>query len=192
MKAILESITNKKILVNSVTVITNNPLARGIKIANKFGIEPEIIQNTKKKLEYDNKIISILKKHNVTPQNGLICLAGFMKIIGNKLIKKYKGRIMNIHPSLLPAFPGLDAQKQALEYGVKYSGCTVHFVDEGIDTGPIILQDIIKIKNDDTNSTIAKKILIKEHKLYTKAIELFVTGRIKTTGRIVRINYNSV
>jgi phosphoribosylglycinamide formyltransferase-1 len=110
-----------------------------------------------------------------------------MRILSPEFIKKYKNCILNIHPAILPAFPGLDAQKQAIDYGVKYSGCTVHFVDDGIDTGPILVQSMIQIKNDDTEETLAKRILAKEHKAYPEAVRLIAEKKIKIIGRKVRI-----
>ena len=133
--------------------------------------------------DYDKKIIQVLKKHGVTPTNGLICLAGFMRIISPQFIKKYKNRIMNIHPALLPSFPGLDVQKQAVEHGVKFSGCTVHFVDTGVDTGPIIIQAVVKVKNNDTGDSLAKRILKQEHKIYPEAVRLFAKKKIRISGR---------
>lgn len=106
-----------------------------------------------------------------------------MRIISPQFVKKYKNRIINIHPAILPAFPGLNSQKQALEYGVKYSGCTVHFVDTGMDTGPIIIQAIVKIKEDDTESTLSKRILKEEHRIYPEAIDLVARKKIKVLGR---------
>jgi len=141
MESILKSIKRKKIPINPTVVISNKPNAKGLKIAKKLGINIEIIESKGFKgsrWQYDKKVIAALTKHGVTPRNGLVCLAGFMRIISQEFIKKYKNRIINIHPALLPAFPGLNSQKQALEHGAKYSGCTVHFVDTGMDTGPII------------------------------------------------------
>ena len=111
-----------------------------------------------------------------------------MRIISPYFIKEYKNKILNIHPALLPAFPGLDAQKQAIEFGSKFSGCTVHFVDEGVDTGPIIIQEIVKINNNDTEKSLSKKILVKEHEIYPKAVELFAKKRISIKGRKVKIS----
>jgi len=187
MEAILNFAIKKKV-VTPVIIISNNYDATGIKIASKFGINIKILPNLKDRKMYDKKLEQILHKYNVTPKNGLICLAGFMRILGEGIIRKYKNRIMNIHPSLLPAFAGLGAQKQAIEYGVKYSGCTVHFVDGGIDTGPIILQDIVKIQDDDDHMSLAKKILHKEHQIYPKAINLFATKKLIIDGRTVKIN----
>ena len=121
------------------------------------------------------------------PKNSLICLAGFMRILSPEFIKKFKNRILNINPSILPAFPGLDAQRQAIESGVSHSGCTVHFVDEGVDTGPILVQETVKIKNDDTEETLSKRILAKEHKAYPEAVRLIAEKKISVVGRKVKI-----
>ena len=186
MEAILKSIKRKKIPINPAVIISNKSDAKGLKIAQRLGIKTEVIESKDFKgnrSDYDKKIISTLEKYGVTPKNGLVCLAGFMRIISPEFVKKYKNRIINIHPALLPAFPGLDAQKQAVEYGSKYSGCTVHFVDSGVDTGPIILQSIVKIRKGDTEKTLSKRILAKEHQAYTEAIRLFAEKRIKIAGR---------
>jgi len=186
MESILKAIKKKKIPINPAVVISNKPDAKGLKIAKKLGVKTEVIKSKGFKgnrWDYDKKIASVLKKYGVTPTNGLVCLAGFMRIISPQFVKKYKYRILNIHPAILPAFSGLDAQKQAVDYGAKFSGCTVHFVDEGIDTGPIILQTIVKVKNGDTEETLAKRILKQEHKTYPEAVRLFAEGKIKISGR---------
>jgi len=186
MEAILKSIKRKKIPINPAVIISNKSDAKGLKIAQRLGIKTEVIESKDFKgnrSDYDKKIISTLEKYGVTPKNGLVCLAGFMRIISPEFVKKYKNRIINIHPALLPAFPGLDAQKQAVEYGSKYSGCTVHFVDSGVDTGPIILQSIVKIRKGDTEKTLSKRILAKEHQAYPEAIRLFAEKKIKISGR---------
>ena len=191
MEAILKAIKRKKIPINPAIVISNKPDARGLKIAQKLGVKTEVVESKGFKgnrWEYDQKIISVLKKNGVTPKNGLVCLAGFMRIISPEFVKKYKNKIINIHPALLPAFPGLDAQKQAVEYGSKYSGVTVHFVDAGVDSGPIILQKVVKVENDDTEETLAKRILVKEHQEYPEAVQLFAEGKIKITGRKTKIS----
>ena len=186
MEAILKSIKKKKLQINPAVVISNNLNAKGLKIAENLGVKTEIIISKDfkgKRFDYDKKIITVLKRYGVTPTNGLVCLAGFMRIISPQFIKKYKNRIMNIHPALLPAFPGLDVQKQTVDYGVKYSGCTVHFADEGVDSGPIIIQAIVKVKNNDTSKTLAKRILKQEHLIYPEAVRLFANGKIKISGR---------
>ena len=186
MEAILKSIKSKKIPINPKVVISNKPDARGLKIAQKLGVKTEVIESVGLKgdrWEYDKKIVSVLTKYDITPKNGLICLAGFMRIISPQFIRKYKNRIMNIHPALLPSFPGLHAQKQALMYGAKYSGCTVHFVDEGVDTGPVIVQAVVKVNDNDTEKTLSKRILIKEHQMYPEAVRLFAEKKIRIVGR---------
>ena len=188
MKAILDAVKKQKIPIRPTVVISNKPTARGLKIARKLGVQTEIVESKGfqgSRWEYDKKIISVLKKYQVTPKNGLICLAGFMRIISPEFIKKYKNCVLNIHPAILPAFPGLDAQKQAIDHGVKYSGCTVHFVDDGVDSGPIIVQAIVKVKDDDTEETLAKRILSKEHKAYSEAVKLIAENKIKVVGRKV-------
>ena len=189
MKAILEAVKKQKIPIRPTVVISNKSTARGLKIARKLGVQTEIVESKGfqgSRWEYDKKIISVLKKYHVTPKNGLICLAGFMRIISPEFIKKYKNRVLNIHPAILPAFPGLDAQKQAIDHGVKYSGCTVHFADDGVDSGPIIVQAIVKVKDDDTEETLAKRILAKEHKAYSEAVKLIAENKIKVVGRKVK------
>ena len=191
MESILKAIKKKKIPINPAVVISNKPNAKGLAIAKKMGIQTEVIESSKykgKRLQYDKEIISTLRKYKVTPSNGLVCLAGFMRIISPYFIKEYKNKILNIHPALLPAFPGLDAQKQAIEFGSKFSGCTVHFVDEGVDTGPIIIQEIVKINNNDTEKSLSKKILVKEHEIYPEAVELFAKKKISIKGRKVKIS----
>ena len=191
MESILKAIKKQKIPINPAIVISNKSNAKGLAIAKKMGVQTVVIDSSKykgRRLQFDKEIIATLRKYNVTPTNGLVCLAGFMRIISPHFIKEYKNKILNIHPALLPAFPGLDAQKQAMEFGAKYSGCTVHFVDEGVDTGPIIIQGIVEIGNKDTEKTLTKKILIKEHEIYPKAVELFAKKKLTIKGRRVRIS----
>ena len=190
MESILKAIKKKKIPINPAVVISNKPNAKGLAIAKKMGIQTEVIESSKykgKRLQYDKEIISILKKYKVTPSNGLVCLAGFMRIISPYFIKKYKNRILNIHPALLPAYPGLDAQKKALENGARYTGCTVHLVDEGVDSGPIILQAVVKVNENDTEEKLSKRILSKEHKIYPQAVNLFAQKKIRILGRRIKI-----
>ena len=190
MESILKAIKKKKIPINPAVVISNKPNAKGLQIAKKLGIQTEVIDSSKykgKRQQFDKDVISVLKKYKVTPTNGLVCLAGFMRIISPSFIKQYKNKILNIHPALLPAFPGLEAQKQAVEFGAKFSGCTVHFVDEGVDTGPIILQEIVKVNSKDTEKTLSRKIIVKEHEIYPKAVELFAKKKLVIKGRKVKI-----
>ena len=181
MESILKSIKRKKIRINPAVVISNKPNAAGLKIAKKLGVKTEVVDSSNykgKRVEYDKKVISVLNKYGVTPKNGLVCLAGFMRIISPQFVRKYKNRMMNIHPALLPSFPGLNAQEQTIKYGAKFSGCTVHFADEGVDTGPIILQAIVKVKDGDTEESLSKRILVKEHMIYPQAVKLFADNKI--------------
>ena len=186
MESILKSIKKKKIPINPAVVISNKHDAKGLQIARKLGVNTEIVESKNFKggrTEYDREVMAILSRYGVTPRNGLVCLAGFMRIIGPEFVKKYKNKIINIHPALLPSFPGLNAQMQALKYGVKYSGCTVHFVDEGADTGPIIIQSAVKVDEDDTEESLSKKILKEEHRIYPLAVSLFARKKIRVAKR---------
>ena len=190
MEAILKTIKKQKIPIKPSVVISNKPNARGLRIAAKLGVKTEVIQSKNFKgnrIDYDKKIISVLTKNGVTQKNGIVCLAGFMRIISPYFIKKYRNRILNIHPSLLPAYSGLNAQKKALENGAKYSGCTVHFVEEGVDSGPILLQAIVKVNYSDTEDKLSKRILSKEHKIYPQAVNLVARKKIRIVGRRVKI-----
>ena len=188
MNAILSSHANSTLKnVQPCVVISNKNDAPGLKIAKeKFGIATEVIlSNGRKGWEYDKEIISVLKKYDVYPSNGIICLAGYMRILSANFVKEYKLRILNIHPSLLPSFKGLHAQKQAVDYGVKVSGCTVHFIDDDVDTGPIILQESVPVYDIDTEEDLSNRILQLEHKLYPLAIRLFSEGKLRVEGRKV-------
>jgi len=186
MESILKAIKKKKIPIEPAVIISNQPNAKGLKIAKRLGVQTEVVESAGFKgsrWDYDKKIVAILTKYGVTQKNGLVCLAGFMRIISPQFIRRYKNKIMNIHPALLPSFPGLHAQEQAVKYGAKYSGCTVHFVDEGVDTGPVILQLIVPVKNNDTEGTLSKRILAKEHEAYPEAVRLFAEKKIRISGR---------
>ena len=190
MEAILKAIKKQKIPIKPSVIISNKPDARGLKIAAKLGVKTEVVESKSFKgsrTDYDKKIISKLVENGVTQRNGIVCLAGFMRIISPYFIKKYRNRILNIHPSLLPAYPGLNAQKKALENGTKYSGCTVHFVEEGVDSGPILLQAIVKVNYSDTEDKLSKRILSKEHKIYPQAVNLVARKKIRIVGRRVKI-----
>ena len=189
MKAILRAVKKQNIPIEPVVVISNKPSAKGLRIARKLSVKTEIVESKGfqgNRWEYDQKIMDVLTKYGITSKNCLICLAGFMRILSPEFIKKYKNCILNIHPAILPAFPGLDAQKQAINHGVKYSGCTVHFVDEEVDAGPILVQAIVKVKNDDTEETLSKRILAKEHKAYPEAVRLIAEKKISVVGRKVK------
>lgn len=182
MEYILRAIKRKHIPINPAVVISNRPDALGLAIAERLGVHTEIVKSAGfvgSRKEYDQRISLVLKQHGVTRSNGLVCLAGFMRILGPEFVRKYKNKIMNIHPAILPSFPGLDAQSQAVKYGVKLSGCTVHFVDEGVDSGPIIIQSAVRVRDDDTPESLSRRILVREHKIYPIAVELFARGKIR-------------
>ena len=140
-------------------------------------------KNRSDRAGYDKEIINALSEYNID----LICLAGYMRIVTQELVDAYKNRIINIHPALLPSFPGLHAQKQAIDYGVKVSGCTVHFVDGGMDTGPVILQKTVPVYDNDTEDTLSERILEQEHTAYSEAVALYAAGRLKVSGRKVEV-----
>ncbi|MDP9492585.1 MAG: phosphoribosylglycinamide formyltransferase, partial [Thermoproteota archaeon] len=136
----------------------------------------------------DSEIINILQEYDVNSENGLVCLAGYMRLLSPEFVRKYKMRIMNIHPSLLPSFPGLNSQKKALDYGVKVTGCTVHFVDEGLDSGPVIAQKHVTVLDSDTFETLSERILVQEHILYPYCVKLFSEKRLLVEGRRVIVS----
>lgn len=166
-------------------VISSKPEAEGLKKASKLGVPTRVVSNNSKGWDYDREIISILQEYDVNPENGLVCLAGYMRLLSPEFVRKYKMRIMNIHPSLLPSFPGLNSQKKALDYGVKVTGCTVHFVDEGLDSGPVIAQKHVAVLDNDTFETLSERILVQEHILYPNCVKLFSEKRLLVEGRRV-------
>ena len=166
-------------------VISSKPEAEGLKKASKFGVPTRVVSKNSKGWDYDSEIINILQEYDVNPENGLVCLAGYMRLLSPEFVRKYKMRIMNIHPSLLPSFPGLNSQKKALNYGVKVTGCTVHFVDEGLDSGPIIAQKHVTVLDNDTLETLSERILVQEHILYPYCVKLFSEKRLLVEGRKV-------
>ena len=166
-------------------VISNREGAPGIEKARQRGLETRIIPSKgRQREEYDREVVSVLKKKDVE----LVCLAGFMRLLSPYFVGEFRNRILNIHPALLPAFPGLEAQKQALEAGVKVSGCTVHFVDENMDAGPIVAQSAVPVYDDDTEETLSARILREEHCIYTEAINIVLSGSYRIEGRrVVRV-----
>jgi phosphoribosylglycinamide formyltransferase-1 len=190
MDAILSAVKSGMIKnVRPSVVISNKTDAAGLKIASeKYGVPAQVIMpEGLKGWDYDRKVVAALQEHGVTPQSGLVCLAGFMRIISPEFVWLYKTRILNIHPALLPSFPGLHAQKQALDAGVKVTGCTVHFVDEGVDSGPVILQRSVPVMDGDDEETLSARILEQEHQLYPEVVKLFAEGRINVQGCQVSI-----
>lgn len=187
LRSILQAIATRTLIgTNAKVVISNNPQARGIAIAKQFNIATEILSPSGLRgWSYDKRLVSLLEKYDVSPSNGLVCLAGYMRVLSPEFVAKYKMRIINVHPSLLPAFPGLHAQKQALEYGVKVSGCTIHFVDEEVDSGSILLQRSVRVLDSDSEETLSKRILAQEHKLYPQALRLIAERKVTLKGRKV-------
>jgi phosphoribosylglycinamide formyltransferase-1 len=184
-QAIIDSIESGFLSAEIGLLITDNPEAFAIERAKRSRIEYLVLEPRQYGTRdiYFEAIAQELKKRGV----GLIVLAGFMRIVGKQLIKAFPNSIMNIHPALLPAFPGLHGQRQAIEYGVKISGCTVHFVDGGMDTGPVIIQAAVTVTDDDTEESLSERILALEHKVFPEAIKLFSEGRLELIGRRVRI-----
>jgi phosphoribosylglycinamide formyltransferase-1 len=166
-------------------LITDNPGAGAIAIADSFGIEHAVVDCGPKRgsmsAESSEEMARICAERGIE----LVCLAGFMRIVRGALMAAYRGRMLNIHPALLPSFKGLDGQRQALEYGVRWSGCTVHFVDEGVDTGPIVIQRVVPVLDDDTVESLGARILVEEHRAYPEAVRLFAEGRLTVAGRRV-------
>ena len=183
--AIADAVSRGEINADIAFLFSNNKDAKAIEAAEKRGIKTKVVDSRSlSKEEYDRKLVDALTEEDID----LVLLAGYMKIVGKALIEAFPLRIMNIHPSLLPSFKGLNAQRQAIEYGVKVSGCTVHFVDEGMDTGPIIIQTAVPVLDDDTGESLSDRILVEEHRLYAKAVKLFTDGRLRVEGRKVCID----
>jgi phosphoribosylglycinamide formyltransferase-1 len=181
-EAIADQVAAGSIPAEIAVVISNRAEARGLEVARQRGLNAVTIPSKGLDREvYDRMLLEELRKHGVD----LVCLAGFMRLLSATFIRAFSARILNIHPSLLPAFPGLDAQHQALEHGVKVSGCTVHFVDEFLDAGPIILQAVVPVLDDDTVETLSARILAEEHRIYPEAIRIVLEGRYAIEGRRV-------
>lgn len=183
LQSIMDAAAAGKIKAEVAVVFSDNKDAFALERARKAGI-PALHLNPRDfglKDEYEKAVLEILNEHGVQ----LVCLAGYMRIVGRVILNAFPNRVINIHPALLPSFPGLHGQQQAWEYGVKFSGCTVHFVDEGMDTGPIIIQAVVPVYDDDTADTLADRILEQEHKIYPEAIGLIAEGRLKLNGRKV-------
>ena len=185
LQAIIEAIEEGKIEGRISIVISDNSDAYALKRAKQYNIDTRYInfKSYKNREDYDKEIIKALEEKKID----LVVLAGYMRILSPFFINAYKNKIINIHPALLPSFPGLYAQRQAVEYGAKVSGCTVHFVDEGVDLGPIVLQKSVEVNDDDTEELLAERILKEEHQIYPKAIQLFCQDRLIIKGRKVFI-----
>ena len=185
LQAIIENAENGTLKANLVCVVSDNKDAKALERARQHNVEAVYIDPGPKKTwlipEVEEQYVKALQDRNID----LVCLAGFMRILKKPLLDAFKGRILNIHPALLPSFPGLEVQRKALEYGVKFSGCTVHFVNETVDGGPIITQAAVPVLDDDTPEKLAERILKEEHRIYTEAINIVVSGKYKIVGRRV-------
>ncbi len=187
LQAIIDNIEQGKLSAEISVVISDQPEAFALDRARKHGITAVHISAKgykERREEYDALLVTELRKRDVD----LVVLAGFMRIITKALVSAYPNRIMNIHPALLPSFPGLHVQKAAIEHGVKFSGCTVHFVDEGMDTGPIIIQAVVPVLDSDTEDSLAARILAQEHKIFSRAIQLYAEGKLRVEGRRVLVD----
>jgi phosphoribosylglycinamide formyltransferase 1 len=191
LEAILEAVDKKYITKGEVkVVVSNKPGVGALDIAKKHRVETVVLDDKglrKLDHEYDKKTIATLEACGVGSKEGLVVLAGYFRILSPHFVDKYHNRIMNVHPALLPSFPGLDSQKRALEHGVKVTGATVHFVAKEVDAGPIILQAHVPVRDDDTVSSLSERILRQEHRLYPEAIRLFTEGKLKIEGRRVTL-----
>jgi phosphoribosylglycinamide formyltransferase-1 len=185
MTALVRAMHEGRIAADPAVVISNVPDAAGLAHAADRGIPCEAVDHKKVKPReaHERRVIEILHEHRVD----LVCLAGYMRLLTPVMIREFPGRILNIHPSLLPAFPGLHGQRQALEHGVKVAGCTVHFVDEECDHGPIIVQASVPVREGDTEESLSARILEQEHRIYVEAVRLYFEGRLSIEGRRVRI-----
>ncbi len=163
-------------------VVSNREGSPGIEKAKERKIATRVIPSKGLEREaYDRQVVAVLHEHKVD----LVCLAGYMRLLSPFFVASFPNRILNIHPSLLPSFPGLESQRQALEYGVKFAGCTVHFVDENLDAGPIVLQATVPVRDDDTEETLSSRILVEEHRIYTEAVRIVLEGKYRIEGRRV-------
>jgi len=184
-KALAEACGEEGYPAEIVLLIVDNPEAGALRTARSLGIETAIVDCGPKRgsmtTESSERMAALCRERDV----GLVCLAGFMRIVKGPLLDEYEMRMINIHPALLPSFKGLHGQAQALEYGVRYSGCTVHFVDKGVDTGPIILQSVVPVRQDDSEESLSERILREEHRIYPEAVRLVAEGRIRIEGRRV-------
>ncbi|MDI6894421.1 MAG: phosphoribosylglycinamide formyltransferase [Bacillota bacterium] len=184
LQAILDACARGEIPARVAVVVSDNPGAAALVRARRAGVPALFVDpRGRRKKEFEAELSCILRQHGV----GLVCLAGYMRMLGRSFLEEWEGRVLNIHPSLLPAFPGLEAQRQAWEYGVKVAGCTVHFVVPEVDAGPIVLQAAVPVLGDDTPETLAGRILEQEHRIYVEAIRLYAEGRLRIEGRRVTV-----
>ena len=186
MAAIARSLRGPRVPARCAVVVSDRPGVAGLAAAERMGVPAVAVDASPyrgaDRWEHDKEVAAVLRRHGVTGRGGLVCLAGYMRIVSPRFVRRYKNRIMNIHPALLPAFPGLDAQGQAVRYGARVSGCTVHFVDDGVDTGPVILQVPVPVREGDARDALAARILRAEHRAYPRAVEMFARGMLRVSG----------
>lgn len=185
LQALIDAVNSKELKIEICLVLSDKADAYALERAHRHGIPTAVVQRKgySNKEEFQKAILEEVKSYGAE----LVVLAGFMRILGRTFLSSFPNRVINIHPALLPAFPGIDAQRQALDYGVKFSGCTVHFVDEGMDSGPIIAQHVVPVMDDDDRDALADRILEQEHLLIVEGVKLFSEGRLKVDGRKVTI-----
>ena len=185
-QALVDALNVEDSAARVVVLVCNVPQARVIERAKAAGVAVELLEHKPfgaDRAKFEAAIVELLRRHHVE----LVCLAGFMRLVGQTLLGAFPSRVLNIHPALLPSFPGMHGAKQAVEYGVKVSGCTVHFVDEGTDTGPIIAQAAVPVRDDDDEAALAARILVEEHRLYPEVVRWIARGRVSVSGRKVRV-----
>ena len=181
LQALIDAVADGRLDASIMVVIANDSAAPGLERARQAGIEALVVSHRGRpsRDDFDRELVRELKSRGVT----LVCLAGFMRVVGPPLLQAFPNAILNIHPSLLPAFPGVDAQRQAFAHGVKVTGVTVHLVDEGLDSGPIVLQRAVPVHDDDTRDTLAERILVEEHRIFPEAVQLMLNGGWRIDGR---------
>ncbi len=186
MVALVEAMREGRVPAEPAVVVSNVPEAPGLYRAAALGVPTAVVDHraVKPREAHERAVAEVLERHRVD----LVCLAGYMRLLSPWIVSRYRGRILNVHPALLPAFPGLDAQRQALEHGVKVTGCTVHFVDERLDQGPIVRQAAVPVLEDDTEASLSARILEQEHRIYPEAVALYFAGRLRLDGRRVIVS----
>ena len=184
-RALAEAAASGRLPAAIVVLVTDRPGAPALDVARAHGIEAVVVDPRQhpSREAHEKAVTGVLEERRV----GLVCLAGYMRLLSAGFVGHFAGRLLNIHPSLLPAFPGLHPHRQVLEHGVRVSGATVHFVDDGVDTGPIVLQAAVPVRPDDTEATLSDRVLVEEHRLYPEAVRLFALGRLEIRGRRVHI-----
>ncbi len=184
LQAILDAAAGGRLDARVGVVVSDNPEAFALERARKAGVPFEVIPWAGTREEHDGRVVACLERHGVDT----VTLAGYMRLVSPVLLRAFPGRVLNIHPALLPSFPGVHVHGQVIDHGVKFSGCTVHFVDEGMDTGPIVIQAVVPVRDDDTPESLASRILREEHRIYPQALQYLAEGRLRVAGRRVLLD----